>query len=209
MEKDIQAAQSTVQPAPGLPSSSTWASGASPVSASSTAPSAWSKPLAGKVTGPPAVGSKKTLQQIQKEEEARKQRAATAVAHASAANPALAAIPVAPSGKRYADLASKHAQAAQGNPGTGGAWTTVGAGGKAKSPVVVVPTGPAATTRTAIAAVVPTVASKSKPVIAPTRRITLGGPLAGQLNAEEEFRKWAVAELRSDLNKGINGQSTA
>jgi PERQ amino acid-rich with GYF domain-containing protein len=31
------------------------------------------------------------------------------------------------------------------------------------------------------------------------------GGQSGKLNAEEEFRKWAVNELRHDLNKGING----
>jgi PERQ amino acid-rich with GYF domain-containing protein len=40
-----------------------------------------------------------------------------------------------------------------------------------------------------------------KPTI--TRTATAVQP--GKVNAEEEFRKWAVNELRSDLNKAING----
>ncbi len=201
LEKDMQA-QTAVPVAPGLPSSSTWGSGASPVSASSSTPSAWAKPLAGKSSASAASG-KKTLQQIQKEEEARKQRAATAAASAAnAANAVLGAAQALSAGKRYADLASKHASAANN---AGGAWTTVGAGGKVKTPAGTVPTGPAAATKTPSVGVPQSVALKPKPVSTPSRSNTLPGPLPGQVNAHEEFKRWAVSELRSDLNKGING----
>jgi PERQ amino acid-rich with GYF domain-containing protein len=45
-----------------------------------------------------------------------------------------------------------------------------------------------------------------KPTV--TRSTTIGGQ-TGKLNAEEEFRKWAVNELRHDLNKSINGRFPA
>jgi PERQ amino acid-rich with GYF domain-containing protein len=32
------------------------------------------------------------------------------------------------------------------------------------------------------------------------------GPAAGQVNAQEEFKKWAANELRGDLHKGITGK---
>ncbi|ORY07398.1 hypothetical protein BCR34DRAFT_518357 [Clohesyomyces aquaticus] len=188
-------ASQTESPAaqPGLPSSSTWASGASPITPGGTNISAWNKPLAGKVPAQPTAAAKKTLQQIQKEEEARKQRAAAAAASAVTAfgvsSQGLS------SGKRYADLASKHTAAP---PALGSAWTTVGASGKVKTPVTVTP-GPAV--RSTSTGVVPPVAAK-KPIV--NRSTTLGTQLAGKANAEEEFRKWAVGELRGDLNKSIN-----
>ena len=90
---------------PGLPSSSTWASGASPVTPGGNGASVWAKPAQGKVATQPVSSSKKTLQQIQKEEESRKQRAAAQAAAAASAFGA--AVPVPSAGKRYADLAGK------------------------------------------------------------------------------------------------------
>jgi PERQ amino acid-rich with GYF domain-containing protein len=184
-------------PQPGLPSSSTWASGASPVTPGAGNASAWAKPLAGKAPGQPTAAAKKTLQQIQKEEEARKQKAAAqATANAFTASVFTAPTQSLASGKRYADLASKQSAIPPANGG--GAWTTVGSSGKAKAPIASPAPPPAV--RSASSSVVPAVIKK--PVV--TRSTT--GQAAGQVNAQEEFKKWAVAEVRGDLNKSINGK---
>ncbi|KAK5157646.1 hypothetical protein LTR04_005360 [Oleoguttula sp. CCFEE 6159] len=203
LEREVQTQVQAVPPAPGLPSSSTWASanGASPTTASASTPSAWVKPLAGK---PPAnTGlSKKTLQQIQKEEEARKQKVAAASA-ASTATAIAGAAQMASAGKRYADLASKVAGPAL-NTGAAGAWTTVGSSGKVKSPASAAsPTGPTAS-RVVSAGTAPSLSATVKKPSVPSRSSTLGGPMPGQVNAQEKLREWAVAELRQDLNKGIS-----
>jgi PERQ amino acid-rich with GYF domain-containing protein len=152
------------------------------------------------VSTPTTAASKKTLQQIQKEEEARKQRA---VAQAAAAASAFGVVAPAPSaGKRYADLAGKTTPALPSGPGGNSAWTTVGASGKTKAPGGSTPAPPAV--RSTSTTIVPPVVKK--PTV--TRSTTLGGQ-SGKVNAEEEFRKWAVNELRHDLNKGINGMSSA
>ncbi|KAF2135521.1 uncharacterized protein K452DRAFT_323015 [Aplosporella prunicola CBS 121167] len=196
-EKEMIAQAQASQPAPGLPSTSTWASGASPVNTPST-PSAWAKPATVKTPGTP--GTKKTLQQIQKEEEARKQRAAAAAAASAATANAAALSQAMAAGKRYADLASKQAAPANAGSAPGGAWTTVGASGKVKAPAVVIPTGPAAT-RSVSSSTTP-VTAKAK-TVAPARAGTASTPA---LNAQEEFKKWATNELRTDLNKGINAE---
>ncbi|KAK8233114.1 hypothetical protein HDK77DRAFT_413807 [Phyllosticta capitalensis] len=204
MERELLAAAQQAQQAPGLPSSSNWASGASPVNTPGT-PSAWAKATATKTPG--AAPAKKTLQQIQKEEEARKQRAAAAAASAAAAATTPVGVSQAISaGKRYADLASKQAPintnvgaaVGAGAAAGSGAWTTVGASGKIKTPAPA-PPSPAAT-RAVSSGSVP---AKPKPA-APSRTVTSSTPLAGAVNAQEEFKKWAANELRSDLNKGIN-----
>jgi PERQ amino acid-rich with GYF domain-containing protein len=188
--------------APGLPSTANWASGASPAPPSA-ASSVWSKPVA-KATTAPA----KTLAQIQKEEEARKQKLAqTTVVQTTAASPTGASAAAAAAGKRYADLASKVASSMP--PTASGAWTTVGAGGKAKAPVVVAPispAAPAATRSTSATMVVPQVA-KAKPV-APIRTVTVGTISTANPNrATEEFTKWAKITLGKGLDNGINGMS--
>jgi PERQ amino acid-rich with GYF domain-containing protein len=86
-------------------------------------------------------------------------------------------------------------------PGVNSAWTTVGASGKTKPPGSTTP-APAAV-RSVSSTIVPSVVKK--PTV--TRSTTIGGQ-SGKLNAEEEFRKWAVNELRHDLNKSINGKSS-
>jgi PERQ amino acid-rich with GYF domain-containing protein len=199
-EKELLAQTNTPVIQPGLPTSSNWASGASPVTPGGAAASVWgAKAAVGKVATPSATSSKKTLQQIQKEEEARKQRV---VAQAAAAASAFGvAAPVAPAGKRYADLASKTGPAVPSVPGLNSAWTTVGASGKTKNPAGTTPAPPAAV-RSTSTTIVPSVVKK--PTM--SRSTTLGGQ-SGKVNAEEEFRKWAVNELRHDLNKGINGTS--
>lgn len=197
-EKEALAQAQSPAAQPGLPSTSTWASGASPLTPVSAGQSAWAKPVAGKASGQPSVAAKKTLQQIQKEEEARKQRAVQAAAAAAAtASYTASATPALSSGKRYADLASKHTPATPNAAGSS-AWTTVGSGGKVKTPAAA-PASPAV--RAASASITPTVTKK--PVV--TRSTTMGAQLT-KANAEEEFRKWAVGELRPDLNKGINGK---
>ncbi|KAL2686343.1 hypothetical protein IWX47DRAFT_861574 [Phyllosticta citricarpa] len=201
MEKELLAAAQQAQSQPGLPSSSNWASGASPVNVPGT-PSAWAKATAAKTVG--VAPAKKTLQQIQKEEEVRKQRAAAAAAANAAAatsSPVGAPQPMS-GGKRYADLAGKgitiNTNTGSGTSAGAGAWTTVGASGKIKTPAQAPPSP--ATTR---AVSTGTPASKPKPA-APMRAVTSSTPLAGAINAQEEFKKWVANELRGDLNKGIN-----
>ena len=195
-----------VAPAPGLPSSANWASGVSPAVPQSTGPSAWAKPVVGNPTAStPAASAKKTLAQIQKEEEARKHRVAAAAAAASAAaNTSTAA--TATGGKRYADLASKAVLPNLQGPNS--AWTTVGASGKVKTP-----TGPAPAlgTRTASVNIVqPSAVAAAAKLKAPAqlgRSVTIGSSIAGQQNANEEFQKWAKAALSKGLNPNIPGNS--
>ena len=181
-------------PAPGLPSSSTWGSAVSPVTPSTQATSVWAKPTTVKASTGTTAAPKKTLAQIQKEEESRKQRAAAAQAAANtqAANSSAAAAV----GKRYAELASKAAPALPAI--TGGAWTTVGTGGKAKAPPAIVAT-PQPVSRTVSASN----ASKSRPALQTSRSTTL----ANQSKANEEFTKWIKGSLGKGLNPGINRKS--
>ena len=135
------------------------------------------------------------MAQIQKEEEARKKRQAAAAATAQAT--AMGAVAAPAGGKSYANLAGK---VTAPPPGVGGAWTTVGAGGKSKTPAPATPAAP----RTVSSGIVP---SLQAPAVrkAPSRTSTLNS--ADTVNAQEEFRKWAVGELRPDLNKSISGKS--
>ena len=202
VEQERQNQTQIASPAPGLPSSANWASSTSPATPTSAGLSAWAKPLAGKRTvATPATSAKKTLAQIQKEEEARKNRAAAAAA-ANAVN-TLVGGPSLAGGKRYADLAGKIASPS--NAGVGGAWTTVGAGGKLKAPN---PAAPALTPRAVsngnIAS--PVSATKSKPAPAPVRSNTTGITSSSQA-ANEEFSKWAKGVLGKGLNSNINGKS--
>jgi PERQ amino acid-rich with GYF domain-containing protein len=187
------------QPTAGLPSSANWASSTSPATPTSGGPSAWAKPLAGKQPVPAAPTTKKTLAQIQKEEESRKNRVAAAAA-ANAAN-SLAGMPTLPGGKRYADLAGKVASPAI-STGTG-AWTTVGAGGKLKTPAG--PSAPAPAPKAVSAGIVTSVAAvKPKPPVAPIRSNTAASAFSGQ-SANEELHKWAKGALGKGLNSNING----
>ncbi|KAF5867017.1 hypothetical protein ETB97_006863 [Aspergillus alliaceus] len=183
---------------PGLPSTANWASTGSPATPASSG-SVWGN---NKSQAAAPSGAKKTLAQIQKEEEARKQRAAAAAASAATAAPS----PPAPSstGKRYADLASK-TPAPNPTPTTPvntGAWTTVGAGGKAKAPPAA-PSGPRSTTGTT-----PLVASPVKPkpaTISTPRAVTVNTAVPSNPNrAVEEFTKWAKLALGKGLNSNIN-----
>ena len=187
-----------IAPAPGLPSSANWASSISPAVPTTTGASPWAKPATGKpAVATPVAAAKKTLAQIQKEEENKKNRQAAAQA-AATANLVSTTAPIT-GGKRYADLASKPTPLAPQTNNT--AWTTVGASGKVKTPTTPVP---GVTTRTASGGIVqPTAAvSKPKPVISTTAK----GP-ATQQHANEEFQKWTRNALSKGLNANIPGKS--
>lgn len=188
-EKEKQAASA----AAGLPASSTWGH-ASPVSGGSP----WVKPGAAKAPAPglsatTSASSKKTLAEIQREEESRKQKAKVVALQSGA--------PVSTS-KSYANLAGKTGQPSipsAPSPGapagpSGAGWATVGAGGKVK-----IPTGPAAQNR-------PVSANSAKPPSAPIKPVSRPGPATGPSNegptdtAMDEFRKWAQRELSRGLN---------
>ena len=180
-------------PAPGLPSSANWASSISPAVPTTTGASPWAKPAAGKpAVATPVAGAKKTLAQIQKEEEARKSRA-TAAANATA-NATLAG------GKRYAELASKASAPAPLT--SSAAWTTVGASGKVKTPTA---PAPSLNTRTASGGIVQpsAVAPKPKPIVTTSTK----GPGNQQL-ANQEFQRWTKGALGKGLNSNMNGKSS-
>ncbi|KAL7273781.1 kinesin-like protein [Rhizina undulata] len=184
-----QAANQPPPPAPGLPATAIWATSPSSTPSGSSA-SAWVKPLV-KANNLPTGGTKKTLQQIQKEEEQRKLKAQTAAAaQAALNNPHHAAAQAA--GKRYADLASKAAAGPGNGVGvmTGGAWTTVGPGGKSKgsTPVPTVAQTVRAPASPAVGAATPAVGVKK--VLVPTP------PVKAQVNPQEEFVKWIKASLK-------------
>jgi PERQ amino acid-rich with GYF domain-containing protein len=193
-----QAANQPTPPAPGLPSTATWATSpsATPTTGST---SAWAKPLQ-KSNTLPSQGTKKSLSQIQREEEARKAKAAAALA--ASVSQAAAQIPAAQitGGKRYADLASKS------QPILGGAWTTVGPGGKSKlaggsaNPLPTTPTAPAQTLRTMGSTIgLPPVVKKVAPIVPAAKPAVT--------TAEGEFRKWAMASL-TGLKDGVKGTGT-
>lgn len=187
-----------IAPAPGLPSSANWASSISPAVPASTGTSAWSKPASGKpAVATPVAGAKKTLAQIQKEEEARKNRAVAAAAANAATNASIATATT--GGKRYADLASKGPIPTPLQP-MNAAWTTVGAGGKVKTPTA---PAPGLSTRTASGGIVQPSASVAKPK--PTTSTAAKG-LGSQQHANEEFQKWTKSALSKGLNSNISGK---
>lgn len=185
--------------ASGLPTTSTWGT-ASPSNATAPGGSPWTKPAtvkapaAGSVTPAPS-SDKKTLAEIQREEEVRKMKAAKEVLAAVPANTAHAA------GKRYADLASKPNAIPSPSSGPSGAsspaagWATVGAGGKVK-----VPTGPAASRSASSTNVTkPAATPASKPVAKPP--VSIATPTSGRSEAMAEFNKW----VHNQLVRGITG----
>ncbi|TGZ78599.1 hypothetical protein EX30DRAFT_397746 [Ascodesmis nigricans] len=183
------AAQPVVQappPAPGLPSTATWAT--SPSTTPATGASAWNKPLQNPNT--PSQTQRKTLQQIQKEEEARKAKAAAALAAQASQTPS----PSPAGGKRYADLASKAAPQQQASTAVGsGAWTTVGAGGKVKSSIPQSPVPPPNA---------PT-APSSKGSSSVKKTIVQTPAKSAASSAQEEFIKWCRGSI-----KGLQGGAT-
>ena len=200
-EQERQNQQSQpLTPAPGLPSSANWASSISPAVPATTGTSAWSKPAAGKPTiATPVTGAKKTLAQIQKEEEARKSRAAAAAAAANAVS-SVSNIAATVGGKRYADLASKGPMPTPLQP-SNAAWTTVGAGGKVKTPTA---PAPGLNTRTVSGGIVQPSASVAKPKAATSAAAK--GP-GSQHHANEEFQRWTKSALSKGLNSNISGTS--
>ncbi|KAH7322898.1 hypothetical protein B0I35DRAFT_426692 [Stachybotrys elegans] len=180
--------------AAGLPASSTWGHG-SPVA--TTTP--WAKPNAPKGPAPGLASSvatsanKKTLAEIQREEELRKQRTKETAVQAG--------VPAGVS-KSYANLAGKPnlpmpaGQPAAAPPGSG--WATVGAGGKVKTPSgpVVAPTRSASVTMLKPAATVGKAASKPATLLAGANGKSESGHAA-----IEEFNKWVGREL----SRGITG----
>ncbi|KAI1420031.1 hypothetical protein F5Y12DRAFT_165925 [Xylaria sp. FL1777] len=191
----------TAAAAPGLPTSSTWGT-ASPVSAGPVN-SPWIKPVAGKGSAPipstPNLSSdrKKTLADIQREEEARKQRARDLAAQSGLSSSG---------GKRYADLASKtSATNISGTPSgnnvtsapASSGWATVGAGGKVKAP----PTGPASQVRSASSTSLKPTPSAPAPSPRPTLKSATSTAGSGRTEAMDEFNKW----LHSQLSRGITG----
>ncbi|PNY26415.1 GYF domain protein [Tolypocladium capitatum] len=179
-ERERQAAAAATA---GLPATSTWGHG-SPVSAASP----WVKPGSAKGGPPPGASnggssaSKKTLAEIQREEEVRKQKARdTAVQSGSPASSA--------SSKSYANLAGKPNQSpAPSAPSAaapaGSGWATVGAGGKVK-----IPTGPAAQGRPLSTSNIKLSVAAAKPV----------AKVDAASAAMEEFSKWT----RRELSRGI------
>jgi len=195
LEKEMLTLQ-TSSPSAGLPSNSTWAS--ANTGSPDTQPSlAWAK--AAKPAS--AAVAAKSMAQIQKEEELRKKRLAAATTAAAATGAATSPGSAAPpaTGKRYAELASKVAGAST-SPGPVGAWTTVGASGKVKPTTAVT-----ATPATRAPSVGMAATTKKLP---PSRSVTLGAAsTSAAINAQEELKRWAVNELRHDLNKGVSGKS--
>ncbi|KAK5700758.1 kinesin-like protein [Elasticomyces elasticus] len=189
-EKEMEALAQVQAPQPGLPSSSSWGATASPATPVNGTSAAWTK-AAQKTTGP----STKSMAQIQKEEEARKKRQVAAALAAQASVTGAVAAPT--GGKSYANLASK---VTLPPAGPGPAWTTVGAGGKSKTPAPATPAVP----RTVSSGIVPGLQPVA-PRKVPSRTTTSSN--ASTVNAQEEFRKWAVGELRPDLNKSISRKS--
>lgn len=204
-EKERAAAAAAV--APGLPTTSTWGQ-PSPAQASSP----WAKPAAPKATGTAGLSAaaqaekkRKTLAEIQKEEEARKQKSAAQSQTTAASAPSGGgASVVTPTGKRYADLASKPNPpglpqgAAPAAPGSG--WATVGAGGKVKAPP-----GAAPPPRSpSVSAPKPAPKPVVKPAVVPAAPAPAPKP-DGATAAMEEFKKW----LHRELSRGITGVSNS
>lgn len=198
-EQERQNQIPSAAPTPGLPSSANWASSVSPAIPIGTGTSVWTKPVAGKGTAIAANPSaKKTLAQIQKEEEARKTRAAASAAAANAAANSSNMLAMT-SGKRYADLAGKTTNLP--SPGGNSAWTTVGAGGKAK-----VPAAPALNLSSRITTTSAQPTAPAKPKVSNATRGGLGGSISNQQTATDEFQKWTKSALGNGLNAGIPGK---
>ncbi|CAK7236476.1 kinesin-like protein [Sporothrix bragantina] len=193
--------------APGLPTSSTWGNGTPTASSAAIAAapaSPWAKAtnvkpnVVAPTTGGAAhsvVDKKKTLADIQREEEARKQKTRELVSQSPLASSSYA-------GKRYADLASRGQPPAAPSPiatsaspvSVAAGWATVGAGGKVKTPTAV----PAA--RSVSAAV-----ATMKPAVAPIVSRSTSRQLSGTSGkveggvAMDEFNKW----LHREVSRGI------
>lgn len=179
------AAANTSSSSPALPSGATWAS----VGVTSTTP-------------------KKTLAQIQKEEEEAAKRnkqsfaGVSAASTLSTANIANSAASVVASGagaatKRYADIGT-----ASGAPGArGGAWTTVGPGGK-KVGSAAAPTAASVPAPVASAAPSTTSAPPSRKPSVVATSLSSASP-SNISTASEDFLNWCKGSL-TDLHSGVN-----
>ena len=189
-----QAAAPTV--APGLPSTSTWGSTASPITPVTPTASIWGKGGNNRAVSSSTTATKKTLAQIQAEEEKRKQKAAAETSAKLASS-----MPVPAGGKRYAELASKVANPQTAAPTA--AWTTVGSSGKAKIPPTVV-AAPQVQAR-AVSSASTTVPPVARPA-AQTARSSVAGS-TNKTKAIEELKAWSKGSLGKGLHSTINGKS--
>jgi PERQ amino acid-rich with GYF domain-containing protein len=192
------------------------------------AAAAWAKPTGtpASVGGPTTAPSvKKTLADIQREEEQRKQKAKETAHQAGAPSPAV---------KSYANLASKvgpatplhqhatlaavaaaAAHSSSQQPGApsmaaaagGGGWSTVGANGKVKMP----PTGPAASRSVSAAggARPPTAGAGA---VKQGKPAAVAAPSAGASDwsafdeAQEDFKKSVAAQLRKGITESMDSK---
>lgn len=196
--RERAAAAAAAATAAALPASSTWGHG-SP--GAGTTP--WAKPGPQKganITTSVSTSAlkQKTLAEIQREEEVRKQKAMQTSTQAS--TPASVS-------KSYANLASKtnppalpSAPSPVAPPGPG--WATVGAGGKVKGPIgPTAPAGPVRSASTASAKPVAVVARPSpKPSPATAQRV---GPASSGSTAMDEFNAWTHRELSRGINTDV------
>ncbi|KAI5784979.1 hypothetical protein DFH27DRAFT_576426 [Peziza echinospora] len=232
LQQNTATSYNTPAPQVGLPSTATWASSSSAATTPGNTALAWGapKPLVKSATiQSPSVAPKKTLQQIQKEEEAKKAKSAQQAAATQAAN-AVASLgaqnAAALGGKRYADLAGK--QPATGGLGAGiaigGAWTTVGAGGKktlgASATTPATPATPNPLTPLRSMPSTGAMGSFGKVAVVKQHPNTLAGnttaasvpvtpappaqtPKTPAVLAQEEFMKWCRSSLKA-LNSNVN-----
>ncbi|KAF8426941.1 hypothetical protein EV426DRAFT_559686 [Tirmania nivea] len=226
LQQSSAAAQPIAAPQIGLPSTATWASSNSPATTPGSTPSVWghAKPLMKSATLPIQTGSpKKTLQQIQKEEEAKKVKSAQqATANTLAALGAQTV--TTPGGKRYAELVGKQPSGGiGGGMAAGGVWTTVGAGGKIKTPggAAATPVSPVPATTPSLKSIPSTgvmgsfgkiavvkqhpnlnsVVAISPTPVNPVAQVSI--PKTPAMLAQEEFVKWCRLSLKQ-LNSNVN-----
>ncbi|GAO17358.1 hypothetical protein UVI_02038780 [Ustilaginoidea virens] len=187
-EREKQAAAAATA---ALPATSTWGHG-SPASVAGP----WTKPVVAAKGTPPgpvstaAANSKKTLAEIQREEEFRKQKARDVATQSGTPGNV---------SKSYANLAGKPnpnalAGAPQSTSPVGAGWATVGAGGKVKGPTVPAGQGPRAPSSNNV---------KASGGAAPVKAASKSGSSAGNAAAKpdvgnvamDEFNKWTQREL--------------
>ncbi|OAA54859.1 GYF domain protein [Cordyceps fumosorosea ARSEF 2679] len=195
--RERERAAAAAATAAALPASSTWGHGSPAAGAT-----AWAKPGPQKGVSISASASasslsKKTLAEIQREEEVRKQKAMQT---------AIQTGPPTSSIKSYANLASKTNTPITPSPASpaappGAGWATVGAGGKVK-----VPTGPAVPARsTSGAGVKPTpVAARPSPKPSPVIATQRVGPVNSGNTAMDEFNAWTHRELKRGIETDVD-----
>ncbi|UKZ80419.1 hypothetical protein TrVFT333_008178 [Trichoderma virens FT-333] len=191
-EAEARKAAKAEEAAAALPTS-TWGQ-SSPVSSASP----WAKPGATKAKGTTpsaasgAAGAKKTLAEIQREEEARKQKAKEVAIQTGVGAPVSTA-------KSYANLAGKPNHGSTPTAPSpiltsGSGWATVGAGGKVKSPSTV----PSQIQSRSVST------SSAKPALATPVKLapkSIVSNASSTNTAMDEFNKWAYREL----SRGITG----